>query len=113
MAADVAQAAMADSASAFGAVYRHVVVTAQQVPRAEVAENWGANLWGASMSSVAMLRGMHHAVNIAGAGRRAPRWGVRSFLMPAGIQKRDGEELNRVKHFKCITSNFTISIKLI
>lgn len=37
VAADVGQAAVAGAAAAFWAVHRHVVVTAQHVPRAEVA----------------------------------------------------------------------------
>lgn len=83
VAADVVQATVASAATAFRAVCRHVVVSTPHVPGAEVADDWGAQLWGASMSSVTMLGGMYHAVDLTGAGRWASgRW-VGSFLMPA------------------------------
>lgn len=82
VAADVVQASVASAAPAFWAVCRDVVVSTPHVPGAEVADDWGAKLWGASVSSVTMLGGMHHAVDLAGAGRRATGGWVGSFLMP-------------------------------
>lgn len=83
VAADVVQATMASAAAAFWAVRRHVVVSAAHVPGAEVADDRGAYLRGASMSSVTTLGGMDHAVDLAGAGRRASGGWLGSFLMPA------------------------------
>lgn len=92
VAADVGQAAVAGATPAFWAVHGHVVAIPQHVPWAEVAEDWGAHLWGASVPSMTVLGGMHHAVDITGAGRGPPgRW-VGSFLVPAGTEERDGEK---------------------
>lgn len=93
VATDVVQATVASAAPAFRAVCRHVVVSTPHVPGAEVADDWRAELRGASMSSVTMLGGMHHAVDLAGAGRGASgRW-VGSFLMPAESKEGDREAL--------------------
>lgn len=64
---------MAGAASALRAVHGHVVVTAQHVTWAEMAQDWRAPLWSASVSSMTMLGGVHHAVDITGAGRGPPR----------------------------------------
>lgn len=81
MAVDVREAAVAGSAPSLGAV--HVIVTSKHVPWTEVAENRGAHLWS---SAVALLGGMQHAVNIAGAGGGPTRWWIRSFPVPAGTK---------------------------
>lgn len=90
VAADVVQAAVAGAAPAFGAVCGHVVVGAAHVPGAEVADDRGAQLWGAP---VAVLGGVYHAVDLAGAGGWASGGWVGSFLMPAGSKEEDGETL--------------------
>lgn len=91
VAADVVEATVASAAPAFRAVCRHVVVRTAHVPGAEVADEWRAELRGACMASVPMLGGMHHAVDLAGAGGGASRGWVGSFLMPAE-SKEGGRE---------------------
>lgn len=73
MAADVGQAAVAGAPPPLGAVRGHVVVTAQHVPWAKVAQDGRAPLRGAPVSPVAVLGGVDHAVGVAGAGRGAAR----------------------------------------
>lgn len=91
VAADVVQAAVAGPAAAFGAVCRHVVVSAAHVPGAEVADDRGAYLRGASVSPMTVLGGVHHAVDLAGAGGWASGGRLGSFLMPAESKEGDGE----------------------
>lgn len=84
VAADVGQAAVAGAPPALGAVRGHVVVAAQHVPRAEVAQDGRAPLRGAAVSPVAVLGGVDHAVGVAGAGRGAARRRIQPLLVPAG-----------------------------
>lgn len=93
VAADVVQATVASAAPAFRAVCGHVVVSTAHVPGAEVADDWGAQLWGASVSSMSVLGGMHHAVDLAGAGRWPSGGWLRSFLIPAESKEGDREVL--------------------
>lgn len=72
--ADVTKTAVTSAAPALWAVHGHVVATSQHVPWAEVTKHWGTHLWGSAMSSMTLLGGMDHAVDITGAGRGAPRW---------------------------------------
>lgn len=81
VAADVGEAAVAGAAPALGAVGGHVVVAAQHVPRAEVAQDGRAPLRGAA---VAVLGGVDHAVGVAGAGRGPAGRRVGPLLVPAG-----------------------------
>lgn len=94
VAADVVQAAVAGAAPAFWAVCGNVVVRAAHVPGAEVADDRRAQLWGACVSSVTVLGGMHHAVDLTGAGRRPSGGWLRPFLMPAGGGGRERRVFN-------------------
>lgn len=89
MAADVGQAAVARATSTLGAVHLHVVSAPKHVPRTEVTQDRGAHLWGASVASVALLGGMHHAVDISGTGRGPTRWGFRPLPVPVGVKTWD------------------------
>lgn len=104
VAADVSQTAVAGAAAALGAVDGRVAATPQHVPRAEVADDRGAHLGGVSF--VAMLGGMHHAVGVAGAGRRPPRRWFGSFPVPAGTEERGG---NNTAHYLFIPLQHCIS----
>ena len=88
VAADVGETPVAGAATSLGAVHGHVITTSQHFPRAEVAEDGRAHLWG---PAVTLLGGMHHAVDITGAGRGAPGWWVRSFPVSADTEKRDSK----------------------
>lgn len=93
MAVDVVQAAVGSAVPAFRAVCGHVVVSTAHVPGAEVADDRGAQLWGASVSPVTVLGGVHHAVDLAGAGGWASGGWLGSFLMPAGSKESNREAL--------------------
>lgn len=81
VAADVGQAAVAGAPPALGALGGHVVVSAQQVARTEVAQDGRAPLRGAA---VAVLGGVHHAVGVAGARGRAAGRRLGALPVPAG-----------------------------
>lgn len=83
--ADVSQAAMTGATAPFGAIHGHVVAAPQHVTRTEVAKNWGAHHRGATMSTVTLLGGVHHAVDISRPGGWPSRGWLGSLLVPVEI----------------------------
>lgn len=95
--ADVGEAAVAQAVAPLGAVHGEVGAAAEHVPRAEVAQDGGAHLRGAA---VALLGGVHHAVDVAGAGRGPAGRRVGPFPVP--VRRNTGSDAEEEQHLQTI-----------